>query len=171
MNTILLHVVAMVLGAAALWSTRHEISERARTRLGWTVAPAFAVATAGLLLIVSPGKRPELWAIAIALGFAGGLAGGAIMRGERDFAQKLVRAYRTWDGVGAAALLLILAVLRFVTTDLMHRQSGGFGVLGGAAAFLAFYLVGRVVTLQLYASHNFTHYDMEPGQKRYRMSD
>lgn len=171
MKTILLHVAAMVLAATALWATRHEISERARTRLGWMVAPALAVASAALLLIVSPGKRPELWAIAIGVGFVAGLGAGAILRGERDFAQKLVRAYRTWDGVGAAALILILAVVRFVSTDLMHRPSGGFGVLGAAAAFLAFYLVGRVVTLQLYASQNFMHYDMEPGQKRYRMSD
>ena len=80
-------------------------------------------------------QRPELWLISsVAVGLPARPA-GAIMQGEKDFAQNLVRAYRTWDGVGFAALLLILAVVRFVTSDLMHRPSGGYGVLGAAAAF------------------------------------
>jgi len=168
--TILLHVVAMGLAATALWSVTHEITERARTRLGWLLAPLLAAAAAAILLIVSPGKRPELWLISIGAGFAAGLGAGAIMKGEKDFAQDLARAYRTWDGVGAAAILLILATVRFVTTDLMHRPSGGYGVLGAAAALLAAFLVGRVITFQLYAAPRFVHYDMEPGQKRYRMT-
>jgi len=165
------HLLAIVLAAAALWDMRREYSERAASRLRWALAPALAAGTAALLLIVSPGKRPELWMISIAVGFVAGLGAGAIMQGEKDFGQNLVRSYRTWDGLGAAALILILAVVRFVTTDLMHRPSGGYGVLGAAAAFLAALLVGRVIMLHLYAAPKFTHYDMEPGQKRYRMSD
>lgn len=165
------HLVAILFAALALWEMRREISERAASRLRWGLAPALATGTAALLLLVSPGKRPELWMISIGVGFAVGLAAGAAMQGEKDFAQNLVRSYRTWDGVGAAALLLILALVRFVTTDLMHRPSGGFGVLGAGAAFLAAFQCGRVITLHLYASQRFTHYDMEPGQKRYRMSD
>lgn len=36
-----------------------------------------------------------------------------------------------------AALLLVLTLARFVTSQLMARESGRCGVLGAAAAFLA----------------------------------
>ena len=164
------HFAAIVLAAIALWSMRHEISERARSRLDWALAPGLAVAVAAILLIVSPGKRFELWLVCIVVGLAVGLAAGVIIRGEKDFAQNLVRVHRTWDGVGAAALLLLLAVVRFVSTDLLHRPSGGYGVLGAAAAFLAAYLAGRVLTFQLYTAPRSIHLDMVPGQKRHRTS-
>ncbi len=170
MKTVLFasHLAALVLAALALWSIRHEISERAGTRFDWVLAPAFAAMTGALLLIVSPGKRFELWAICIGAGLAIGAVVGMVLKGEKDFAQNLVRMHRTWDGVGAAALLLFLALTRFVTTDLMGRPSGGFGVLGAAAAFLATYLVGRAVTFHLYTAPQSIHLDMERGQKRHR---
>lgn len=149
---------------------RHEISERAASRLRWALPPALAAVAAALLLIVSPGKRFELWVVCIGVGLAGGLFAGVIVNGEKDFAQHLARVYRTWDGVGAAALLLLLAVIRLVTTDLLHRPSGGYGVLGAMAALLAAYLVGRVLTFQLYTAPRSIHYDMVPGQKRHRTS-
>ena len=168
--TLFLHVAAMVLAVLCLWSMRHEISERARTRLDWAVAPALALLAAGLLVIVSPGKRLELWALFIGGGLVAGLVVGMILVGEKDFAQNLVRVHRTWDGVAAAAALFLLALIRFVTTDLMHRQSSGFGVLAAIAAALAFYLVGRVLTFQLYTAPRSIHLDMVPGQKRHRAS-
>jgi hypothetical protein len=166
MQTILLvaHIAAVLLAALALWSTRHELSETAATRWEWLLSPVLAIVTATVLLIVSPGKRFELWAIAIAGGFAIGLGAGMLPRAIKDFALELVRIKRTWDGTIAAGLLLLLALARFVSTDLMGRQSGGHGVLGGAAAFLAAYLIGRVITLLFYNAPRTIHLDMVRGQ-------
>jgi hypothetical protein len=165
------HVVAVLCAALALWLTRREISERAASPLQWAVAPLLAAVAAALLLIVSPGKRWELWAVCIGVGLVAGLAAGVIVKAEKDFAQGLARMFRTWDGVAAAAVLLLLAVVRFVSTDLMHRPSGGFGVLGALAALLAAFQVGRVLTFQLYTAPRAIHYDMVPGQKRHRTYD
>jgi hypothetical protein len=165
--SLVLHLVAIVLAALALWSMRHELSERATTRLKWTLPVLFALATAAVLLIVSPGKRPELWLLCIGGGFVVGLGGGMVQRPIKDFSRHLVLVHRTWDGVGAAALLLLLAVTRFVTTDLMGRESHGFGVLGGLAMFLAVYLAGRLVSLQLYTARKSIHLDMVEGEKRH----
>jgi hypothetical protein len=166
MNTILLvaHLAAVLLAALALWSMRHELSEKAASRFEWMLPPALAVAAAAVLLIVSPGKRFELWAIAIAAGFAIGLAAGTLPRAIKDFALELVRVKRTWDGTIVAASLLLLALVRFVTTELMGRQSGGYGVLGAAAAFLAAYLTGRAITLLFYNAPRTIHLDMTRGQ-------
>jgi hypothetical protein len=166
MQTILLvaHLAAVLLAALALWSMRHELSEAAANRFEWLLPPALAVATATVLLIVSPGKRFELWVIAIALGFAIGLGAGMLPTAIKDFSLELVRIKRTWDGMIAAGLLLLLALARFVTTDLMARQSGGYGVLGAAAAFLAAYLSGRVITLLFYNAPRTIHLDMVRGQ-------
>ena len=62
MNTILLvaHLAAVLLAALALWSMRHELSEKAANRVEWMLPPALAVAAAAVLLVVSPGKRFEL---------------------------------------------------------------------------------------------------------------
>jgi hypothetical protein len=165
------HVAAVLLAALALWDIRREISERAASPLRWATPPALAVGAAAILLIVSPGKRWELWAVCIGGGLAAGLAAGVIVKAEKDFAQNLARMYRTWDGVAAASALLLLAVVRLVSSDLMHRKSGGYGVLGALAALLAAYLVGRVLTFQLYTAPRAIHYDMVPGQKRHRTYD
>jgi hypothetical protein len=165
------HLLAILFAALALWGLRYEISERAAAPLRWAWPPACAVVAAVILLAVSPGKRVELWAVCIGVGLVGGLAAGVIVKGEKDFAQNLTRVYRTWDGVGAAAALLALAVVRFVSSDLLHRQSGGFGVLGAVAVLIAAYLVGRVLTFQLYTAPRAIHYDMFPGQKRHRTDD
>ena len=119
---------------------------------------------AAVLLFVSPGKRFELWALAIVAGLAMGVGAGAIVRVNKDFGLKLVRVRRTWDGLGAAALLLLLALARFVTSDLMARPSGKYGVLGAGAAFLAAYLTARVISLH-YAAGKTIHLDMVRGQK------
>jgi len=126
----------------------------------------FAIVTAAILLIVSPGKRFELWTVGIVAGLAIGLVMGTTLKVIKDFARQLVRANRTWDGVIAAALLLLLALARVVTSDLMDRQSGKFGVLGAAAAFLAAYLTGRAVTLHFYTAPKSIHLDMVRGQRR-----
>jgi hypothetical protein len=166
--TFVAHLSAVLLAAFALWSIRHELSERARGRLDWAIAPVLAVAAAGVLLKVSPGQRFELWAVCIGGGLAiGGLAG----MGQKviaDFARKLVLVHRTWDGVGAAALLFVLALTRLVTSDLMHRPSHGFGVLGGLSVFLACYLAGRAITIHLYTARKSIHLDMVPGERRRR---
>jgi hypothetical protein len=158
------HLAAVLLAALALWAMRHELDETAANRFEWLVPPALAVATAAVLLIVSPGKRFELWVIAIAVGFALGLGAGMLPTAIKDFSLELVRIKRTWDGTIAAAFLFLLALVRFVTTELMGRQSGGYGVLGAAAAFLAVYLAGRAVTLLFYNAPRTVHLDMVRGR-------
>jgi hypothetical protein len=166
MNTILLvaHLAAVLLAALALWSMRHDLSEKAANRVEWMIPPALAVAAAAVLLIVSPGKRFELWAIATAAGFAIGLAAGTLPRAIKDFSLELVRIKRTWDGTIAAALLLLLVLVRFVTSELLARKSSGYGVLGAAAAFLAAYLAGRAITLLFYNAPRTIHLDMTRGE-------
>ena len=159
------HVTAVLLAALAVWSIRHELSETAASRLEWLLSPMFAVATAVILLVVSPGKRFELWVIAIAAGFAIGLGAGMLPVAIKDFSLELVRIKRTWDGTIAVSLLLLLALVRFVTTELMGRQSGGYGVLGAAAAFLAAFLAGRVIILLFYNAPRTVHLDQVRGRK------
>jgi len=105
------------------------------------------------------------WLLAI------GLIAGTMLKVEMDFAQKLVRTGRpTWDGVAAAALLLLLTVARLVTSDLMNRSSGKFGVLGAAAVFLAAYLAGRLITVLAYSAPKSIHRDMVRGRNPLRSS-
>jgi hypothetical protein len=158
------HLAAVLLAALALWSMRHELCETATTRFEWLLPPALAVVTATVLLVVSPGKRFELWAIAIVVGFAVGLGAGMLPRAIKDFSLELVRIKRTWDGTIAVGLLLLLALVRFVTSELLGRQSGGYGVLGAAAAFLAAYLTGRAITLLFYNAPKTIHLDMIRGE-------
>jgi hypothetical protein len=170
MTTILFvaHLAAVLLAAIALWSMRHEYTERATTRFDWALPVVLAVIVAAVLLIVSPGKRFELWLVCIGAGFAIGLAVGMVLKGEKDFASNLVRVYRAWDGLAAAAGLLLLAMIRAVTSELMGRPSGGYGVLGALAALLAAYLLGRLLTFHLYTAPKSIHLDMVRGQRRHR---
>jgi hypothetical protein len=161
---LILHLVAVLLAALALWSMRHEFTERAATRLEWAIPPALAVVVAAVLLIASPGKRFELWAAAIVGGVVLGAGVGTMLKVNQDFGLKLMRVPRLWDGVGAAALLLLLALVRFVTSDLVARPSGKFGVLGAAAAFLAAYLAARFIILRFYKAPRSIHLDMVRGQ-------
>ena len=158
------HLAAVLLAAVALWSMRHELTEKAVRRDAWAIAPALAVVVAAILLIVSPGKRFELWAAAIVVGLGLGAAMGMILKVNQDFALNLMRVPRTWDGLGAAALLLVLAVARLVTSDLMDRPSGKFGVLGAAAAFLAAYLASRFIIARYYKAPKSIHLDMIRGK-------
>jgi hypothetical protein len=162
-----LHVVAVLLAVLTIWCMRHELTEAAASRLDWALPVVLATAVAVVLLIVSPGKRFALWALCIGGGLALGLAAGAMQTAIKDFALKLVRVRRTWDGVAAAVLLLFLALTRLVTTDVTGRQSGGHGVLGGLAALIAAFLLGRVIALQLYTAPRSIHLDMVRGQKRH----
>src|SRR6185503_14236383 len=118
----------------ALWALRHELSERAVNVLDRALPAVLASVAAAILLIVSPGKRFELWVTCIGVGLVAGAAMGVVLQGAKDFGNNLVRVYRAWDGVGAAALLLVLALVRLVTSDFAGRQSGGYGVLGALAA-------------------------------------
>jgi hypothetical protein len=160
------HLAAVLVAVLTLWSMRHEFTEKATPSLKWALPPALAVVVAAILLIVSPGKRFELWTVGIAAGFAIGLVMGTTPRAIKDFARGLVRIDRAWDGLAAAALLLLLTLARIVTSDLMDRPSGNFGVLGAAAAFLAAYLVGRAITLHFYTARRSLHLDMVRGQGR-----
>jgi hypothetical protein len=162
----LLHLVAVLLAALAVWLMRHELTEEAASGRDWALPPALAVAVAALLLIVSPGKRFELWLICIGLGFVIGLGAGLVLKATKDFGFNLVRVQKTWDGVGAASLLFLLALMRFVTTDLMGRASGGFGVLGAASVLVAMYLLGRYLTLHFYTAPRSIHLDMVRGKSR-----
>ena len=159
------HLAAVLMAAIALWSMRHELTEKPANRLEWALSPVLAVVVAAVLLIVSPGKRTELWTVATYAGLAIGLGVGVLLKADKDFGNQLVRVRRTWDGIGATALLLVLALARVVSSDLMTRQSGKFGVLGAAAAFLAAYLCGRVITLHFYKAPKSIHLDMVRGEK------
>ncbi len=161
-----LHLLVVVLAVVCLWSMRHELVERPAGRLGWTVPAVLAIVVAAALLIVSPGKRFELWVVAIAVGLAVGVGAGVIVKATKDFERVVVKVQYTWDGFGAAALLLLLAVARLVTSDLMTRQSGKYGVLGASAAFLAAYLGGRAIAVWFYTAPRSIHLDMTPDGKR-----
>ena len=82
---------------------------------------------------------------------------------NQDIGQGLLRVPRTWDGASAAALLLLLALARVVTSHLMNRESGKFGVLGAAAAFLAAYLAARYLIGRFYKAPRAVHLDMIQG--------
>ena len=161
---LIFHLVAVLLAALALWSMRHEFTEKAVARRDWAFAPALAVVVAAILLIVSPGKRFELWLAAIVVGLGLGAAMGMLLKVNQDFGLGLLRVPRTFDGVGAAALLLVLALARVVTSDLMERPSGKFGVLGAAAAFLAAYLAARFIIVRFYKAPKSIHLDMIQGK-------
>jgi hypothetical protein len=164
MIVLFFQLVAVGLAGLALWSIRHEITERATTRLAWTVTPALAIVVAAILLIVSPGKRYELWVAAIFVGLLVGGVAGLLPKINRDYGQNLLRVHRTWDGTGAAALLLLLTLARVITSQLMVRESGRFGVLGASAAFLAAYLASRYLVARFYKVPRAIHLDMTLGK-------
>ena len=159
------HLAAVLVAAVCVWSMRHELTEKATGRFGWALPPALAVVVALILLYVSPGKRFELWTAAFIAGLALGLGAGILLKVDTDFERKLVRVHRAWDGVGVATLLFLLALVRFVTSELMTRPSGRFGVLGAVAVFLATYLCARVITLRYYTAPKAIHLDMVRGRK------
>jgi len=164
MISLLFHLAAVLLAALALWSIRYELTEKATTRLAWTATPALAIVVAAILLIVSPGKRYELWVAAILVGLLVGGVAGLLPKINRDYGQNLLRVHRTWDGAAAAALLLLLTLARVVTSNLMNRQSGKFGVLGAAAAFLAAYLAARYLVARFYKVPRAIHLDLILGK-------
>ena len=104
------HLAAVLVAVLTLWSMRHEYNERATPSFRWAIPPALAVVVAAILLIVSPGKRFELWTLGIAAGFAIGLVMGMTPRAIKDHVRGLVRIDRAWDALGAAALLLLLTL-------------------------------------------------------------
>jgi len=157
------HLAAVLLAALALWSMRYEFAGKAATRLDWWFPPAFAVLAAAVLLIVSPGKRVELWGAAIAGGLLLGAVAGALLKVNQDHGHQLIRVPPAWAGAGAAALLLLLAVTRFVTSSLMGRQSGGFGVLAAGATFLAAFIAARYIVVRFYKVPRSIHVDMTRG--------
>ncbi|MCF8534021.1 MAG: hypothetical protein K9G48_13520 [Reyranella sp.] len=159
-----IHLAIVPLAALVLWTMRHEFNEKAVTRFQWALPPLFAVVVAAMLLIVSPGKRFELWVLAILVGLAAGAIMGLTLKLNQDFAFGLMRVPRTWDGLAAGALLLLLALVRFVSSELIERRSGKFGVLGAAAAFLAAYLVARYVVTRFYKAPRAIHLDMHQGR-------
>src|ERR671919_514364 len=108
----------------------------------------FIAHLAAVLLAASPGKRFELWAIAITGGLAAGAVAGAMLKVNQDHGRRLIRMPPIWDGMGAAALLLLLALARFVSSTLIGRQSSGFGVLAGGATFLAAYIAARFIVMR-----------------------
>jgi membrane protein CcdC involved in cytochrome C biogenesis len=159
--TLVLHLLAIVTAAWCLWSMRHELTKRPTNRMGFAIPPILAVITALLLMGVSLGKRLDFWLLTVLAGFVVGIGAGLLLKVDKDFERRIVRVWRTYDGVAAGGLLLLLAIARFVTTDVMGRVSQGFGVLAGTAAFLAAFLVGRVVSLRYYTARKAIHLDMK----------
>jgi hypothetical protein len=166
-SLIYLHLLVVVMAVICLWSLRHELVERPVSGLGFAWPAVLAILVAAALLIVSPGKRFELWVIAIVLGLFIGLGMGVILTAVKDYERRVVKVQRTWDGFGAAALLLLLAFARLVTSDLMTRQSSKFGILGASASFLAAYICGRAITIWFYTAPRTIHLDMtEDGRRK-----
>jgi protein-S-isoprenylcysteine O-methyltransferase Ste14 len=165
------HLAAVLMAALVIWLMRHELTEKAATGLEWAAPAALAVFVALLLLAVSPGKRFQLWLICVAAGLVIGLGAGLAVKATKDFGYNLVIVDRTWDGIAAASLLFLLALIRFVSSSLLGRQSGGFGVLGGASALVAMYLLGRYLTLHFYTAPRSIHLDLERGRGRPRRAD
>ena len=159
--TLVLHLLAIVTSAGCLWSMRHELTKRPTNRMGFAIPPILAVVTALLLMGVSLGKRLDFWLITVLAGFVVGIGAGMILKVDKDFERRLVRVWRTYDGVVAGGLLLLLSIARLITTDVMGRVSQGFGVLAGTAAFLAAFLVGRVVSLRYWTARKAIHLDMK----------
>ena len=162
------HLGAALLAACALWTIRFEFGGKPATRLEWAAPAAFAVLSAVVLLVVSAGKRFELWAAVIVVGLALGAVSGVLKKVNQDHGRQLIRIPPTWDGGGAAALLLLLALLRFVTSSLMGRQSSGFGVLAAGATFLAAYLGARYIVVRFHKAPKSIHLDMTHGRDPHR---
>jgi hypothetical protein len=162
------HIAALILAVLTLWSLRHEFTERAANRAQWALPPVLAIATAAILLYVSPGKRIEMWAAAIVIGLLLGGVMGVVLKINQDFGQKLIRVARSWDGLAAASLLLLLALTRFVSSDLTARQSGGFGILGALAIFCAMFLVSRYLIARFYNAPKSIHLDLVRGHNPHR---
>jgi len=165
-HLIYLHIVVVVLAVACLWSLRHELVERPASGPGFARPVVLAILVAAALLIVSPGKRFELWAIAIVVGLSMGLGMGVILTAVKDYERRMVKVQRTIDGFGASALLLLLAIARLISSDLVTRQSGKFGLLGAAASFLAAYITGRAITIWWYTAPQTIHLDMTDDGRR-----
>ena len=158
------HLAAVVLAALAVWTFRHEPTGRAASRLDWVWPPLFTVLAAAILLVVSPGKRVELWAAAIVGGLVvGALAGAMLLKVNQDHGRLLIRVAPVWDGIGAASLLFVLAVVRFVSSDIAGRKSSGFGVLAASATFLAAYVAARFIVGRFYTAPRSIHIDMMRG--------
>lgn len=161
------HLAAVLLAALALWTIRFEFGGKAATWLEWAAPAAFAVLAAVVLLVVSAGKRFELWAAVIVVGLLLGTGAGMLKKVNQDHGRQLIHVPPAWDGGGAAALLL-LALLRFVTSSLMGRQSSGFGVLAAGATFLAAFLAARFIVVRFYKAPRSIHLDMTDGRDPHR---
>jgi hypothetical protein len=162
------YLAAVLLAGFALWTIRFEFGGKAATRLEWAAPAAFAVLAAAVLLVVSTGKRFELWAAVIVVGLLAGAVAGALKKVNQDHGHLLIRVPSAWDGGAAAAVLLLLALVRFVTSSLMGRQSSGFGVLAAGATFLAAYLAARFIVVRFYKAPRSIHLDMTRGRDPHR---
>jgi hypothetical protein len=167
---IIWHLAAVAVAALALWLTRHEWRGTAATRLDWALPAALAIVVAVILLGVSPGKRIAFWVVTIGVGGSLGIAAGMVLgmmnNLERDTGHDLLRIRRSWDGAGAAFVLLLLALTRFLSSDVFQRHSAGFGVLGALAALLAAYLTARLIMLKAVARWRAAYANMERGERR-----
>lgn len=162
-----LHLLVVLLAVVCVWKMRHELVERPVGPMGWTIPSLLAVLVAASLLIVSPGKRIELWIIAIVVGLGVGMGAGVMLTVTKDFERNVVKVQRAIDGFGAAALLLVLAIARLVSSDLMTRNSSKSGILGASASFLAAYLLSRAITIWFYTAPRTIHLDMtEDGHRK-----
>ena len=157
---LLYQLTAVGLAGVALYSIRHEVSEKATMRLAWVATPALAIAAAAALLIVSPVQRIEFWILAVAVGFFLGALAGSWLKINQDVGQQLLRVARTWDGAIAAVLLLLLALARLVISP----KPGELGLGAGIAAFLAAYLTGRYIIARFYKAPRAIHLDMIRGR-------
>ncbi len=159
------HLSAVLPAAVALWSMRHELSETARQSVRVAASSGIRSGNRGgaadrvagqAVRIVGDRDRPRLRDRTRRGNVADGHQGLFARVGAH-------KAHLGWHA-GRGTAPLAGADARFVSTELMGRQSGGYGVLGAAAAFLAAYLAGRVITLLFYNAPRTIHLDMVRGQ-------
>ena len=87
--------------APVLRAMRHEVTEKAVTGLDWALPAALAVVVAALLLVVSFGKRLELWALCI---------GGGLVIGLLEFYGSSIFGSQWRDPTVFVVLVLVLLV-------------------------------------------------------------
>ena len=113
-----------------------------------------AVAALFLLAAVTPEmRRPELWAVALALGALPGAVRGFTMRLQVDHMWSLIRLPRGRDGLWMAAALGGLSLITVVLTVIDSETTLLEVLTAAAAAAAAGYLGGRALALYLRTAH------------------
>ena len=145
----LVTVLTVIVAAGCLWSIVPQSEGRA-LKLWRLAVPPFLAAVAAVVLLAGSHQSLALdaaWAAAAIVGAGAGTARGRTVPVETDQMWGLVRPQRTRDGVGAAILLLLLAVADFASPFLDPADAPAQRYLAVGAALCAGFLGGRGWTM------------------------